>query len=270
MRTIVAEKGKNWASLFEPTDFFIKYGHYVSCNIIGSGEDDDVSRAWTGFVESRIRKLPTYMLEDRNLSAVSNIHLHTLQFKSSPGTLTYYIGFDVDASKIKTQDKTVYLDNVVARFMNWDLESFQGVKLGFTVEYVKWGFLPKDVFLPLGGVQAAKAMRAELAQRRMKAKLIAASSLDNKRKRDTIGSGGISAAANAGVASEPGSVNKKGRPFNESGSQYAGTQEDYAEALLSLPRLYGSNKYTSATGASLNKHYRPPVITAWNVLADPK
>lgn len=50
------ELGDNWSPLFEFTDFFIKYNHYLCCHIIGNESSSD-SKAWKGFVESRIAGL---------------------------------------------------------------------------------------------------------------------------------------------------------------------------------------------------------------------
>ncbi|CAM9841267.1 unnamed protein product, partial [Phaeothamnion confervicola] len=47
--------GKGWEELFEPSDFFARYSHYLAVDIIASSENE--FRAWKGFVSSRLRKL---------------------------------------------------------------------------------------------------------------------------------------------------------------------------------------------------------------------
>ncbi len=52
--------GKIWKELFEPSDFFIGYPHYLSLCIVGPTQQD--AQAWAGFVESRLRKLVSDMM----------------------------------------------------------------------------------------------------------------------------------------------------------------------------------------------------------------
>ena len=49
-----------WKDLFEPSDFFIRYPHYLSMCIVGLVQQD--AQSWAGFVESRLRKLVSEML----------------------------------------------------------------------------------------------------------------------------------------------------------------------------------------------------------------
>jgi len=48
-------RSHNWRPLFERTDFFTRFDHYLRVHITASNEDD--LRAWQGFVESRIKIL---------------------------------------------------------------------------------------------------------------------------------------------------------------------------------------------------------------------
>ena len=47
--------GHMWERLFEPSEFFTDYGHYLALVIVGPNRAD--LQSWTGFVESRLRKL---------------------------------------------------------------------------------------------------------------------------------------------------------------------------------------------------------------------
>lgn len=50
----IAKGTSTWDKLFEPSDFFLRYNHYLTLNIIGTG-DNIASRSWIGFVESFVR-----------------------------------------------------------------------------------------------------------------------------------------------------------------------------------------------------------------------
>lgn len=259
VKSILDQGGKNWGQLFEPSDFFIRYTHYVSCSIVGSG-DDAPTRSWLGYVESRLRKFPTYLAMDESLVSV---HLHPVVFRLSraPKAYTYFIGFNVDASKIRGGSKSVHLDDAISRFWNMDLRKYSGEhsnELDFAVEHYKWGQLPKDLFNSIGGVEAAKRMRAELAKRLQTTKTITPSMPSalqdaDHRKRDADSS--LTAEGDA----EPMSLSKKRRlTFEESTKQGAGQAIEAAEHFLPqlVPPKLGRK----------DPKYVVPVIVAWNVL----
>ena len=158
---IVASGGKNWGELFEPTDFFVKYTYYLACNIIGNPKYPEESRSWEGFVQSRVRKLNQYMQEQL---PVAPIQLHPAKFSSCKHELsiTYFVGFDIKTSAIRRDaDKTIRVDDVVARFWN-DLRRYTGAKvdgLTFTADCIPWNKLPREVFTTIGGVSVAKEAR---------------------------------------------------------------------------------------------------------------
>ncbi|CAN0182150.1 unnamed protein product [Ectocarpus sp. 4 AP-2014] len=54
---IMKEKGSlsAFSKLFEPSDFFLRYNHYLAVDMMASSEDEH--RAWVGWVESRLRKV---------------------------------------------------------------------------------------------------------------------------------------------------------------------------------------------------------------------
>lgn len=87
---------EHWAKLFEPSDFFLKYPHYLACHILGN-EDNAQSRSWIGFVESRLRRLTVHPFLQR-LPLLTPIHLHPVvsHTEKSPHSVCYFIGFHID------------------------------------------------------------------------------------------------------------------------------------------------------------------------------
>lgn len=116
LKQIVKDGGTEWGRLFEPSDFFIRYKHYLCCHIIGSGDDDE-SRSWIGFVESRIRHLssPMYL---GSLPIKRPIHLYPVVSRTikSSKSVCYFFGFNVDDSKLGRSHKELYLDDCISRF----------------------------------------------------------------------------------------------------------------------------------------------------------
>lgn len=111
MMQIIHEKGKNWDRLFQPTDFFIRYQHYLCCHIVAFG-DDEISRGWIGFVESRIRHF-TSIKYLGSLPLLKPIHLHPVVSKTqkSQNSVCYFIGLNIDP-----KCKSLYLEDCVNRF----------------------------------------------------------------------------------------------------------------------------------------------------------
>ena len=256
VKNILDHGGMNWGQLFEPSDFFVKYTHYVSCSIVGGG-DDLPARSWLGYVESRLRRFPTFLAMDESLVSV---HLHPVAFRLSkaPNSHTYFIGFDVDASKIRGGAKSVHLDDAISRF--WmDLRKYSGEhsdELDFLVEHYKWGQLPKEVFLSIGGVEAAKSKRSELAKRVHAAKVQASSLVPEKFDNDRS-SMEMESTQRVEGGSESLNTNRKRRLSFEEVKHSVGQA---IEAEHSLPLLVPPPRFRR------NPNYKTPVIVAWNVL----
>jgi len=114
VQTIVRSNGKGWEKLFSPSDFFVRYDHYLCCNIIAKKNHDE-ARSWVGFVESRIRRLPEYLSELPS----PVVHFYPVKFPTSKSELShcYFIGFDVDLSRFKgTEDRSLYIDRFIDDF----------------------------------------------------------------------------------------------------------------------------------------------------------
>ena len=110
-------RDKKWEKLFEKTDFFLKYGHYLSCHILGTGDNTE-SRSWIGFVESRIRRLTLYPYLD-TLPIKTPIQLFPIVSKTNKSeySLCYFIGFDLDLDILRErQDKNIHIDTIASYF----------------------------------------------------------------------------------------------------------------------------------------------------------
>lgn len=147
-----------WTKLFAPSDFFVRYNHYLRCTILADS-NDDAARSWRGYVESRIRRLPDYL----SYLPIAPVHLHPIQYASSTSEFSkcFYIGFDIDHSRLRPDDKNIYIDRSVADFRA-ELGRYSGElkdSLSFTADHFKWSQLPAEVFESLGGKAAAKALR---------------------------------------------------------------------------------------------------------------
>jgi poly(A) polymerase len=114
---IMASKSPNWEELFAPSDFFIKYTHYLACHIVGTGDNLD-SRSWTGFVESRIRRLTQYPYLE-TLPIRRPIQLYPIVSKTAKSGFStcYFIGFDLDLDVLReSADKNIHIDTCAYKF----------------------------------------------------------------------------------------------------------------------------------------------------------
>jgi poly(A) polymerase len=165
IKEIIVNRGENWSRLFEKSDFFLQYSHYLCCNIIGVGEDIE-SSSWIGFVESRIRRLPGFL---DNLPIQQPVHFFPVKSKTekSLNSICYFIGFDFDPELLVLGDKDISdpYNQTMYRFesqLNDPERGYTGPRvegLDFYVEFLKWKQLPKVLFEPYGGFETAKEMR---------------------------------------------------------------------------------------------------------------
>ena len=167
--SIIQEDGfRGWGRLFEPSDFFIMYDHYLTLNILANGDDAD-SKSWIGYCESRIRTFLSFIHRDESLSGIRRpLHLFPKSSKTlkSANSLCYFVGFNAD--------KSVNLADAASKFKAALFEKFRGgsIKEGFdfVVEPYAWKRLPTDVFAQYGGRAAAKQRRHDLGFARKKEK----------------------------------------------------------------------------------------------------
>ena len=166
MEIIISERGSNWERLFEPSDFFIRYQHYLCCHIIAP-DNDETSRSWIGFVESRIRQFTTTKFLG-SLPLKLPIHLFPVVSKTtkSDNSVCYFIGFNIDTARTKL-NKNLYLEDCINRYTDSLFDPDRGFRnnkkegLEFFVEHYVWKRLPAEVFTTIGGRDVAKAKRVE-------------------------------------------------------------------------------------------------------------
>jgi poly(A) polymerase len=158
----------DWDTLFENSDFYLRYSHYLKCNIIGAGDDSD-SRFWMGFCESRLVALPRYL---ENSCTKNIIHLYPVAHKTSgANSFCYFIGFDFD-DRYKKEDKAD-VERIISQSCH-DFESqvlyhpekgFKGNKIDgcdFEISLIPWARLPSNLMDAYGGKAEAKSKRQEL------------------------------------------------------------------------------------------------------------
>ncbi len=178
------EIDENWERLFEPSDFFVKYHHYLRCNIVG-GTDASAAAQWQAFVESRMRYLVTAM---DSLPIQEPIHLFPVKSKNaaSNNSICYFVGFNADKTRLRGDQSDIYLDKAISIFSR-RLQKYTGPRgpnanadsteakvassngdgdseitdVHFTYEYYKWRHLPKECFDSIGGQTKAKEMRLQ-------------------------------------------------------------------------------------------------------------
>ena len=92
-----------------------------SCRIIyclfrspGTGDDEE-SRSWMGFVESRIGRLPQFL---ESLPLKHPIHFYPVPSKTqeSANSICYFIGFDIDQKLAARGDKNIHIDHCAYNF----------------------------------------------------------------------------------------------------------------------------------------------------------
>lgn len=144
------ESGEIWEELFESSDFFIGYPHYLSLCIVGPSQQD--AQSWAGFVESRLRKLVSDML-GRSLP-LSKIQLWPKKFDACvadrtallthaqrANSITYFIGFRVDTMRMRGDQLDV--ERQLANFRNYELSRFYPLVPGMDI--LPRSFLVKEL-----------------------------------------------------------------------------------------------------------------------------
>lgn len=134
------ESGEIWKELFQPSDFFIGYPHYLSVCIVGPSQQE--AQAWAGFVESRLRKLVSDML-GRSLP-LSKIQLWPKKFDACvadrtallthaqrANSITYFIGFKVDQMRMRGDQLDV--ERQLSNFRNYELSRFHPLIPGMDI-----------------------------------------------------------------------------------------------------------------------------------------
>jgi len=134
------QPGDIFQELFEPSDFFIQYPHYLSLCVVGPTNKDTLT--WVGFVESRLRKLVSDLL-GKSLP-LSKIQLWPKKFKACvadrsallssaqrKNSLTYFVGFQVDRFRMRGDQLNIELQ--MQNFREWHLGDFKPLVNGMDV-----------------------------------------------------------------------------------------------------------------------------------------
>ena len=124
MKSRLATEGPSaWGALFEPSDFFVKYSHYLQVNFVSTG-DDEISKSWMGYCESDCQGFPQYL---DALPLAKPIHLYPVQSKTqkSANSVCYFIGFDVDRERFNP-DKPLHVDVAAYNFHKMLVDKYKG------------------------------------------------------------------------------------------------------------------------------------------------
>lgn len=83
-------------------------------SLTGTGDDEE-SRSWIGFVESRIGRLPQFL---ESLPLKHPIHFYPVPSRTqqSPNSLCYFIGFEIDQKLAARGDKNIHIDHCAYNF----------------------------------------------------------------------------------------------------------------------------------------------------------
>lgn len=172
-----AKDGSCFQTLFEPSDFFISYSHYLGVCIVGRTQPE--MQAWAGFVESRLRKLVSDLLgKSLPLSKIQlwpkkfdaciadKVALDNLSEEQRRNCLTYFIGFQIDALRMKGNQLNV--EQQLQKFKEYELNKFYHLVSGqdvlFSAYHVKQ--LPTLVFdgAYIGGKALAMQRRKKMLE----------------------------------------------------------------------------------------------------------
>jgi len=169
------ESGEMWKELFEPSDFFISYPHYLSMCIVGPTQSD--AQSWAGFVVSRLRKLVSdqlgrslplkkIQLWPKEFSACVAERSALLTHAQRANSITYFIGFRVDALRMRGSELDI--ERQLQNFSKFELSRFHPLVPGMDVLPKTFGVkeLPKICFEDIyeGGKVAAMKRRRMLIE----------------------------------------------------------------------------------------------------------
>ena len=169
------ESGEMWKELFEPSDFFISYPHYLSMCIVGPTQSD--AQSWAGFVVSRLRKLVSdqlgrslplkkIQLWPKEFSACVAERSALLTHAQRANSITYFIGFRVDALRMRGNELDI--ERQLQNFSRFELSRFHPLVPGMDVLPKTFSVkeLPKICFEDVyeGGKVAAMKRRRMLIE----------------------------------------------------------------------------------------------------------
>lgn len=163
------DAGSHWAALFEPSDFFINYQHYLTLVVVGSSPSD--FQSWKGYIESKLRlligdlfaKLPMTKIQlwPKAFDMCCASPTSKLSVAQKTNSCTFFIGFKIDKLRMKGRD--LNLEKQIQLFK----DAIQQVQIEGTdllTNYFSLKQLPPVVFEGIyeGGKKEALAKRARL------------------------------------------------------------------------------------------------------------
>lgn len=134
------QSGDAFRQLFEPSDFFISYPFYLSICTVGPTESD--AQSWTGFVESRMRKLVSDMLGKslplskiqlwpKKIQACVADRTALLTHDQRRNSVTYFVGFNVDV--LRMRGNQLDIERQLQNFQKFELSKFNPLVNGMDV-----------------------------------------------------------------------------------------------------------------------------------------
>jgi len=178
VRAVLARDGQGWDDVFAPSDFAVAHSRYLAAEVYVTNLPEhlrkDLFNSWSGYVESRLRKLIEYLSHlpvCRLRLLPKKLPLLSVADAQGGDGLSYLIGFDVDKGRM--QGGELHLTNKVEAFKE---ELYHGgLRSGLVneeithrhlrvkiVDFASYKELPAVCFESLGGVEKAKAIHKQL------------------------------------------------------------------------------------------------------------
>jgi len=151
---VIRNESKEWDLVLANTDFSVRYDYYLQVTI--SAENEENFRSWSGWVQSRMRKL-VYLLEGYSELTRIQPYPKVLHSEDEETTAWHFIGFEVDESQlydgVLPLDCTSFIDEI-----NW----WSGIlpDMYIDCEVIRWEDLPAAIHPD--GLEAALQLRATL------------------------------------------------------------------------------------------------------------
>ena len=187
MGRILASGADDWDELFAPVDFWTGHQKYIGVEIYidhaaPPAQAEDLLRAWSGFVESRLRKLVEYL----SALPLSRIRLMPKKLPifseklSGCAGISYLVGFDVDRDRMRGEE--LHLSHQTSAFkhevfggamrvglLKEESEGWQQLK--FTT-FASWKNLPNEIVeATVGSAEAMIASRKRVVAARRAARI---------------------------------------------------------------------------------------------------
>lgn len=161
----------NWQNLFTPSEFIVRYDHYLVMKVEALHEED--LDQWSNYIASRLRKL----VESLEVAIpIRSVHPHPVLIPgiNASGTSGYYLlGFEVQNTSQVTESTTLCeeakecTESAMRYFIATEVDQCTERKPGMKIEllYANWNALPLCVYPNNDRVQAAGERARYILQR---------------------------------------------------------------------------------------------------------